>query len=82
MQKRPKLVKSTKHVKFPREGRTVEHAFRRAMHHARQEGWTKIIIIGEGNNQSRTVSNVGDIYYAIGMLHTEIANCTKDILDN
>ncbi len=79
--KNPKLVKNSKHVKFPREGKTVEHALRRAAHFARQEGWDKIIIIGEGKSRTRTVSNIKDCYIAIGMMHTEIALCVKDILE-
>lgn len=81
-EKKPKLVKNTKHVKFPREAKTVESALRKAMHHARQESWDKVIIIGEGKNDARSIYSKMDHYTAIGMLQTEAASCTKDIIDS
>ena len=75
-----KLVKDTKHVKLPKESSSVRSAFRRAELHARKQGWTRVIILGEGKHDCQSVYSKIHNYVALGMLMAEVGNIQKDML--
>ncbi len=75
-----KLVKDTKHIKLPKASGTVKGALRRAGVHAQKQGWTRVIIIGEGKNDCQSVYSRVDNYTALGMLVCEIGMIQKDLL--
>lgn len=50
-----KLVKNVKVAKFPRSCRTVKQAIKKAEDIAQKEGWTKVIIIGQGTHASSEI---------------------------
>lgn len=76
-----KLVKDTKIVRLPRSSRTVKQTLRKAALYAEKEGWGKIIIIGEGDNDVRGLYSKMTYYVAIGMLQTEVGANVKDLID-
>lgn len=78
----PKLVKNSKIVNLPHARRDVKSTLRKAMLHAEREGWTKLIILGEGKDCVRSLYSNMDNYTAIGMLEIEKSSCAKDILDS
>lgn len=44
-----KIVRNTKVVKLPSATGSVEATFRRAMKKAKEQGWKRVVIIGEGD---------------------------------
>ena len=64
-----KLVKSTKIVKLPQATSKVHGTLKRAMREAQEKGWDKVIIIGQGKDDSGSWrhSSMSDLV-ALGML--------------
>lgn len=77
-----KLIKNTKLAKLPRAGKSVNSTLRNACIRAEQEGWTRVIVIGEGKDICRSMYSKMDHYVAIGLLDIEKASCIKYILEN
>lgn len=67
-----KLVKSTKTTRFPKHSNSVENTFRRAKAQAQKDGWTKVIIVGQGPKRGSDFHSPIASYEVIGMLQYAI----------
>ena len=73
-----KLVKELKVTRFPKSTRTVKQAFQRAQDFAQKEGWTRVIIIGEGKNGGHDVFSKMHRSQSMGMLESSKYLCLKE----
>lgn len=53
-----KLASNKKVIKFPRDKGSVASTLRRAAQRAKEQEWSKIIIIGEGKKRGSTLFSV------------------------
>jgi hypothetical protein len=74
-----KLVKNNKTIKFPSVKNGVEKAFQRSLAKAREQKWTKVIIIGQSAHGHSMAHSVMTDYTAIGMLELAKVRITEEL---
>lgn len=52
-----KLIKNSKTTRFPRSTKNVKSTLNKAMDIAQKEGWTRVIVIGEGKDRGKHLSS-------------------------
>lgn len=72
------IVKNSNTVKFPRAGKSVKDALRRAAESSQKEEWTHVIIIGESRDVARGIFSKMNHHTAIGMLQSQIHECLNN----
>jgi hypothetical protein len=72
------LVKDTKVLKLPRASGNVRSMLRRAEALAREQGWTKIIVIGQGPKEGTTLNSKMNRSTLLGLIEDSKHACLHD----
>lgn len=62
------LAKNSKTLKFPRQSGSVKSTFESALRKAKEQKWTKVIIIGTGKEQGHWFRSRMSDHAMLGML--------------